>query len=166
MLIIFIIPLSLTLLQVINPVNYLLLMGRYTPFGNSGYLQGFTSGYGVDKTIDYFQKISKHSKIIIAVGENTGNPESAMFAYFYKNTNAQVVYFDSRLFGPNLPKLDCFNSDIPLYFVAREEQLVGLDKFLGKIKTIKNPYGVNTIGIYGLKKNCKGKTFKLQITAT
>jgi 4-amino-4-deoxy-L-arabinose transferase-like glycosyltransferase len=166
MLIIFIIPLSLTLLQIISPVNYLLTMGKYAPFGDTNYLQGFTSGYGVDETINYFQTISKSNKIIITVGENSGNPESAMLIYFNKNANVQVVYFDSRLFGPNLATLDCLSSDIPLYFVAREEQLVGLDKYLQKIKTIKNPYGKNTIGIYVLRKNCKGKTLKLQITAT
>jgi 4-amino-4-deoxy-L-arabinose transferase-like glycosyltransferase len=166
MLIIFIIPLSLTLLQIISPVNYLLTMGKYTPFGDTNYLQGFTSGYGVDETINYFQTISKSNKIIITVGENSGNPESAMLIYFNKNANAQVVYFDSRLLGPSLLALDCFTSNIPLYFVARDEQLVGLDKYLQKIKTIKNPYGKNTIGIYELKKNCKGKTLKLQITAT
>ena len=166
MFIIFIIPLSLTLLQIINPVNYFLTIGRYTSFGNSSYLQGFTSGYGVDETITYFQNISKQRKIIITIGENSGNPESAMLVYFYKNTNVQVVYFDSRLFGPNLSTLDCFSSDTPLYFVAREEQLVGLDKYLQKIKTIKNSYGTNTIGIYTLKKNCKGKTLRLQINVT
>lgn len=164
--IIFIIPIGLTLLQLINPVNYFLLMGKYTPFDNSVYIRGFTSGYGVDKVIDYFQEISKSKRIIITIGENTGNPESAMLAYFYKNNNVKVVYFDSRLFGPTLSKLDCFNSDIPLYFVSREEQLVGLDKYLQKIKTFNNPYGKNTIGIYVLKKNCKGKTLKLQMRST
>jgi hypothetical protein len=157
---------SLTLLQIINPVSYLVTMGRYTPFGDMNYLQGVTSGYGVDQAISYFQKLSQNNKIIITVGENTGNPESAMLAYFYKNANAQVVYFDSRLLGPSPLALDCFSSDIPLYFVSRENQLVGLDKYLQKIKTIKNPYGTNTIGIYTLKKNCKGKTLKLQIAPT
>lgn len=164
--ILFTIPFGLTLLQIVNPVNYFLLMERYTPVSDMGYLQGFTSGYGVDQAISYFQGLSKNQKIIITIGENSGNPESAMFDYFYRNPNVQVVYFDSRLFGPSLSSLDCFSTSIPLYFVAREEQLVGLDKYLQKIKTIKNPYSTNTIGIFNLKKNCKGKTLKLQITAT
>ena len=166
MLIIFIIPFGLTLLQVINPVNYLLLTGKYTPFGNMSYLQGFTSGYGIDETVSYFKDISKTKSIYVTVGENTGNPESAMLTYFNNFPNVHATYFDSRLLGPDLVSLDCFTSDSPLYFVSRDEQLVGLDKFLQKIKTIKNPYGVNTIGIYELKKNCKGKTLKLQVRST
>lgn len=166
MFILFSIPFGLTLLQIVNPVSYFLLVERYASVSDMGYLRGFTSGYGVDETISYFQNLSKSHRIIITVGENSGNPESAMFDYFYRNPNVQVVYFDSRLFGSSLATLDCLSTTAPLYFVAREEQLVGLDKYLQKIKTIKNPYGTNTIGIYTLKKNCKGKTLKLQITAT
>jgi hypothetical protein len=164
--IIFVIPLCLTLLEIVNPIDYFLLTGRYTPFGNSGYLQGATSGYAVNDAIAYFQKTSESSKIIISIGENTGNPESAISDYFYKNPNVQVVYLDSRLFGQNISLFDCFSSSVPLFFVAREEQLVGLDKYLQKLETIRNPYGLNTIGIYILKKNCKGKTFNLQISTT
>jgi 4-amino-4-deoxy-L-arabinose transferase-like glycosyltransferase len=166
MIIIFIIPFSLTAVQVVNPAEYILLMGKVATFNDSNYLKGFTSGYAVDEVINYFQKLSEKQKIIITIGENTGNPESAVLVYFSKNSNVQVIYFDSRLFGPSISALDCFKSNIPLYFVSREEQLVGLDKFLEKIKTIKNPYGINTIGIYTLKKNCKGKTFNLQISPT
>jgi hypothetical protein len=166
MIIIFILPFSLTMIQVISPAEYILLMGRVAPFNDTGYLQGFTSGYAVDEAISYFQKISENKKIIITIGENTGNPESAIIVYFLKSTHAQVVYFDSRLFGPSISQLDCFKSDIPLYFVSREEQLVGLDRFFQKIKTIKNPYGINTIGIYTLKNNCRGRTFNLQINPT
>jgi hypothetical protein len=160
---VFIIPFGLTSLQIASPVEYLLLTGRYSRYNNMNYLQSFTSGYGVDETVSYFYNLSKSEHIIISVGENTGNPESAIFTYFNNFPNAQAVYLDSKLLGPSLVSHDCLRSDTPLYFVAREEQLVGLDKFLQKIKTIKNPYGVNTIGIYTLKKDCKGKTFKLQV---
>jgi hypothetical protein len=63
----------------------------------------------------------------------------------------------------NLDTIDCLQFNKPIYFVARDSQLVGLDKFLVKDKVIKNQFGNNTIGIYKLNINCKGKVFKLNL---
>jgi len=165
-LLVLIIPFGFTTFQVADPANYLQAFEKITYFGNSSYLRGFTAGYGVDQTVSYFKNISKQNKILVTVAENTGNPESAIIVYFNKSSTVQVVYMDGRLFGSALSAYDCLASDIPLYFVARDEQLVGLDKYLQKFKTIKNPYGPNTIGIYILKKDCRGKTFELRPVAT
>lgn len=160
------IPFILTFFQIVNPPQYIKTMSKYTGFNNLTYLEGFTSGYGVSEVVNYFNEVSKSNPIFIGVGENTGNPESAMIVYFNKNTKAKVAYFDSRLFGTSLNGYDCLSYDTPLYFVSRDEQLVGLDKYLQKIKTIKNPYFQNTIGVYALKKNCKGKVFQLRTIST
>jgi 4-amino-4-deoxy-L-arabinose transferase-like glycosyltransferase len=165
-LVVFILPLCLTVFQVAAPASYLLSMEKLTYFDNAAYLHGYTSGYGINDTVNYFKKLSKQNKIMITIAENTGNPESAMIVYFNKPSNAQVVYMDSNIFGPVLGSYDCLSSDIPLYFVARDEQLAGLNKYLQKVDTIKNPYGPNTIGIYTLKKNCKGKMLNLHPVAT
>lgn len=161
-----VIPFCLTTFQVIAPTNYLLATEKIPYFGNSGYLSDSTSGYAVNQAINYFKAVSKHTKIIITVANNTGNPESAIITYFNNTPNVQVVYMDGRIFGPMINEYDCLSSSVPLYFVSREEQLVGLDKYLLKLKTIKNPHGQNTIGIYVLKKNCSGKTFELRPEAT
>jgi 4-amino-4-deoxy-L-arabinose transferase-like glycosyltransferase len=166
MVIIFIVPFCLTVFQVVRPANYLLAEEKLTYFDNSGYLHGFTSGYGINGTVDYFKKISVKNKITVTIAENTGNPESAIIDYFNKSLSVQVVYMDARIFGPGINVYDCFSSSVPLYFVARGEQLAGLNKYLEKLKMIKNPYGPNTIGIYVLKKNCKGKTFQLNPMST
>lgn len=161
--VVLIVPFGLTVLQIADPPSYLSLTLKYTRYNNATYLQGVTSGYAVSETINYFNNLSKSEKLIIAVGENTGNPESAIFTYFSNRGNIKAIYLDSRLFKGDLSKLDCLYSPIPVYFVARDEQLVGLDKFMQKIKTIRNPYGSNTIGIYVFKKNCRGETLKLEL---
>jgi hypothetical protein len=165
-LIILIISFCLTVFQVEDPANYLLEAQKLTYFGNSAYLHEFTSGYGVDETVSYLKNLSKQNKIMVTIAENTGNPESAIIIYFNKSSNVQVVYMDSKIFGSALNSYDCLSANVPLYFVARDEQLAGLDKYLEKVRTIKNPYGSNTIGIYTLKKNCQGKTFELRPVVT
>ncbi|HYM65001.1 MAG TPA: glycosyltransferase family 39 protein [Candidatus Sulfotelmatobacter sp.] len=155
------VPLSLTFYQVINPPSYIISMGKISGYTNSAYLSGFTSGYGINDVLNYFNKISSSEKIVIGIAENTGNPESAINIYFNKNKNVKVVYFDSRLFDMDLSNYDCLKTNSQVYFVSRDNQLVGLDKFLEKIKTIKNPYGTNTIGIYKLKTKCSGKVLEI-----
>ena len=165
-LMIFSIPFCLTILQLINPPFYLIKTLPYASLVNSAYLQGFTSGYGINETVDYFKSISKNKVIIVGIGENTGNPESALISYFNQSANVKVVYFAPELFPMKISDYDCLHLDTPLYFVARDEQQVGLEKFLHKLKTVKNPYGKNTIGIYTLRKDCVGKSLILHINPT
>lgn len=154
-------PLSLTLLQVSSQPNYINFMGRFTGINNSDYLSGFSSGYGVDEAINYIKNFSNGENITVGVAENTGNPESAVIANFANDKHIQVGYLDEKLIGTDISKYSCLNVSKPLIFIARDNQQGGLDKFLEKTKTIKNPYGDNTIGVYGLKSNCKGKTLYL-----
>jgi hypothetical protein len=116
--------------------------------------------------VDYLKGISKNKAIIVGIAENTGNPESALLSYFNNSANVKVVYFMPETFPMNLSTYDCLRLDSPLYFVARDEQQSGLEKFLTKLKTVKNPYGKNTIGIYTLKKGCVGKSLVLHTSST
>jgi hypothetical protein len=138
-------------------------MSKFSAQNDLIYVQGFTSGLGINQTVDYLKQKSKKSKIIIGVAENTGNPESAMQVYFNKDQNPPVVYFDSRLLSSDLNNYDCLSFDKDTYFISRDNQLVGLDKFLHKIKTIKNPYSANSIGIYKIDKNCRGKSIEIKL---
>jgi hypothetical protein len=165
-LIIFLVPFCLTLLQLINPPLYLLKTMPYSPSVNSTYLTGVTSGYGINETVGYLKSLAKDKAIIVGITENTGNPESAMLSYFNRSANIKVVYFAPEAFPPNLNEYNCLSLDAPLYFVARDQQQAGLEKFLEKIKTVRNPYGKNTIGIYTLRKNCVGKSLILHVNST
>lgn len=157
------IPLLLTLYQIVNFPGYILTMGKVSGYSHSTYLNGFTSGYGVNEAVNYFKNLSKKEEFVIGIAQNSGNPESAFQAYFNKNKNAKVVYMDSKLFEVDVNNYDCMSTGRKTYFVSRDNQQAGLEKFFTKIKEIKNPYGSNWISIYTLKKNCKGKTLEVAI---
>lgn len=160
------IPFGLTSLQILNPTLYLIKTIPYSPSVNATYLQGITSGFGINEAVNYFETAANGKPIIVGVAENTGNPESALITYFNKSPNIQVVYFAPELFPIKLDNYVCLSFDQPLYFAARDEQTSSLGKFLTKVKTIRSPYGKNTIGIYKLKQNCRGKTLNLHANAT
>ncbi len=160
------ISLILTFYQITDFPNYILNMGKVSGYINNSYLISNTSGYGVNDAIDYFQKLAKKEEFIIGVAQNTGNPESAFQVYFNKTKNPTVAYMDSNLLSVNLNDYDCFSTGVNTYFVSRDNQQAGLEKFLIKLKTFKNPYGENTIGIYKLNQQCKGKTLKVSVAKT
>lgn len=144
----------LTLLQLFNQVDYFRFYGKISGIDYYHYLNTYTTGYGLKETFSYLDKFSENEKVFIGVALNTGNPESAVIVNYNKNANVKVVYMDARLFPPQTPNFKCIYLGRPTFFVSREEQLSGLDKFWKKIKTIKNPYGDNTIGIYLLRNDC------------
>jgi len=150
--------LPLTLLQIVNQVVYFRFYGNISGVTYYNYLNTNTAGYGLDKVYSYLNNISKNKKIIVGVAENTGNPESAMIVHYGKSLNVRVIYFDSRLLSPQILNYDCLETGMPTYFVSRQSELVGLDKFFVNLKFIQNPYGKNITGIYTLKSNCKGNT--------
>lgn len=93
---------------------------------------------------------------------NSGNPENAIDVYMDNNPYAVSVHM-SAVFIPNLDKYQCLSSKYPVYFVSRYNQLSGLDPYLVQEKMYENPYSNYSIGIYTLKKNCKGIHYPSQI---
>jgi hypothetical protein len=91
---------------------------------------------------------------------NSGNPENAIDVYMVNTSHAASVHM-SALFIPNLSKYQCLSSKYPVYFVSRYNQLSGLDAYFVQEKMYKNPYANYSIGIYTLKKNCKGNTLSI-----
>ena len=138
-------------------------MGKISGYSHTSYLNGFTSGYGVNEAVNYFKNLSNKEKFVIGIAENSGNPESALLVFFNKNENIKVIYMDSKLFGVNLSNYDCLSTGVKTYFVSRDNQQAGLEKFFIKITEIKNQYGANWIGIYKLKESCKGKILNATI---
>jgi 4-amino-4-deoxy-L-arabinose transferase-like glycosyltransferase len=165
-LLVVVVPFALTMLQIFNPPLYLSKTLPYAPSVNASYLSGVTSGYGVNEAVDYFKNVSQNKPIVVGIAENTGNPESALIDYFISSPKVKVVYFAPELLPLQLNSYDCLSINSVFYFAARDEQQIGLEKFLQKIKTIRSPYGKSTIGIYTLKKGCVGKTLVLHINAT
>lgn len=157
------IPFIMSLWQIFSPASYILSLSTLTTVAPIEYVRGTTSGYGIPE-IKAFIDTHATSLTDVAIAENTGNPESALEMYYEKNHTVTVIYLDQRMLGDVINQYDCINPGKKFYFVSREEQQGGLNKFYVKIKTITNPYGENTWGIYTLKTNCKGATAHLNMT--
>lgn len=156
--ILLIIPYALTLLEVFSPVSYFAFYNGLTPYSDQdGYITSNTSGYGVAETLAYLKKLSEQGPMVVGYASNAGNPESAVRAAFYL-TDVKTGSLDASLLGNELNGVDCLQSSAPIYFVSRDEQQAGLNKYLANVTFFKNPYGMNKIGIYRLKTNCQGKT--------
>lgn len=157
----FLAPIILTSILIFQPPLYFSVMEKTNSYSDGGYLRSFTSGYGVVEAKNYIEKDSGNERTFVGIALNTGNPESAMLAYFYKNERIKAGYFDSSLFGNRLNGIECFDLPVKFYFVSRDEQQAGLNRFFSKIKTFKNPYSDYSLGIYTLKEPCSGKTLRL-----
>ncbi|QQG41993.1 MAG: glycosyltransferase family 39 protein [Candidatus Woesebacteria bacterium] len=142
----------ITYLLVISPITYFNVMDKMTVFSQkSEYLTGWTSGYGIPEVVDYLNQKGKDKKIIAGVRIDAGNPESAVFAYFNNSAWVKPTYIDSRNLDRSVLNLSCLTSPIPVYFVARDGNLAGLDKFFVEEKRYYKPENISYISISALK---------------
>lgn len=159
-----VLPTIVTTIQIISPVQYFMLTAKVTNYSDiSGYIQTANSGYGAVETIRYLKDQSKDRNIYVATALNTGNPESAVRAYLVKDQKISVVYFDSQMFDKQLYDYDCLQTSRPFYFISRDEQQAGLNKFFSETTRYKNHYGTNSIGVYTLKHDCEGKILPIDL---
>jgi hypothetical protein len=144
---------AFTTLLIFSPIKYFTFLDKMTVTSQKdGYMNNWTSGYGIPETVSYLENLSKGKQIIVGVRLDAGNPESAIFTYFNGSENIMVTYIDPRILNPDLLKLPCLPSNIPVYFVARGGILNGLDKFFQEEKRFGKPEGEQYISIHSLKK--------------
>ena len=142
----------MTALLIFSPLRYFNILDKITVFSQkSEYVTDWTSGYGIPETVNYLNNLSKDKQIIVGVRIDAGNPESAMFAYLNNSNKVKVVYLDPRTLDPELLKLPCLPSNIPVYFVARDGILNGVDKFFQEVIRFEKPSGEHFISIDTLK---------------
>ncbi len=147
------VPLIITTLLIFSPITYFDFLGKFTSTSQKdGYLSGWTSGYGIPETVKYLTEQGKDKQIIVGVRIDAGNPESAMFAYFNSSKNVYVIYLDPRIINPELLKLPCLPANVPIFFVARDGMLNGLDKFFKEDIRFGKAEGNNFISVNSLKK--------------
>jgi 4-amino-4-deoxy-L-arabinose transferase-like glycosyltransferase len=163
-LIICFVPLLITLLQVFSPIMYFNLFS-FSRFSEGSYVSGWTSGFGVSEAIRYIEAVSKKQQRIF-VGESlyTGTPESAVMVWFEKNRKVTVGYLDRRILGDQVDSFNCLQTDIPVYFLSKDRDVAGLEKFLENLTFLKNPYNTNKIGIWKVRTSCEGKAMKVRLT--
>lgn len=155
------ISLLLTLLQISNPKEYILQTSKITPMAETSYIIGGTAGYGTQEAITY---IKQHSSLtqptLVVFGLNIGNPESAVDVYASKAPNLFPLHIDAKFFQ-NLESYQCMTSAYPLFFVTRNDQLLGLNRYFSLEKSFPTIDPSYSIRIYTLKKSCKGNTLSL-----
>lgn len=157
-----VIPFIISIFLILKPAEYILLFSKITSYSETQYIKDFTSGFGIKEAFNYLTNASKKEKIFVTYATNSGNPESALIVYLNKHPEMQGAYLDSQLLGNITDGADCINLGKKTYFVSRDQQQAGLNKFFVKVTDFKNPYSDYSIGIYTLKENCEGKTIKLQ----
>lgn len=155
-LVILTIPFLMSVFQIFNVDKYLMIMNKYAKgLDMSVYISGFTSGYGVDGAIEYIKSESTmHDRIFVGVRLDAGNPESAIMAYFFKKGNLKIipVYFDQLITIQPLGE-NFFGNYYPFYFVSRDDNLGGMNKYLMEIKRYYKPDDKSFVGIYKYVQN-------------
>lgn len=143
----------MTAFLIFSPLIYFNLLNRVTTFSQKpDYVTGWTSGYGIPETVDYLKNQSNGNPIIVGVRLDAGNPESAIFAYFNSSATIKAAYLDPRILNLDLLKLPCLPSEVPVYFVARDGILNGLDKFFQEDIRFYKPGGEHFVSIDSLKR--------------
>lgn len=155
------IPFFLSLLFIINPKEYILQTANASSYAETSYIIGKTAGYGTQEAIAY---IKQHSSLeqptLVVFGLNIGNPESAVDVYASKASNLFPLHIDASFFQ-NLESYQCMTSSYPLFFVTRNDQLLGLNRYFSLEKSFSTHDPNYSIRIYTLKKDCKGNTLSL-----
>ena len=150
-----IMPVTISLLSITYPIQYLNLIG----FGvDEGYTRGQTSGIGVKEAGYYVQSLTKGKRAFVAMALNAGNPESGIIDFFQKDELIKTGFMDSQGLG-DLSSIECLKAPIPLYYLTRNEEIGEFARYFKKIKTIHQPSGGYSIGIYQLNTECKGKKY-------
>lgn len=141
---------------VYKPILYFSFSNKITPYSEFGFVDGQVSGYGITEVVDFLELENKKRPIVITFAENTGNPESSLSVYSFKK-NIANGYFELRyLIG--LPReTECIEMEngARIYFVSRNDQLAGFERFTKKIKSIKKPLSNESVGIYEFISGCK-----------
>jgi len=151
--IVLVVPFFITVIQIFSPLKYFSVASSVTSLSQKNeYVTEWPSGYGIPEVINFLNSRAKDGAILAGVRIDAGNPENAIFTYFNSSRFVRPIYFDVKVIRSD--GLDCISVEKPLYFISRDNQLAGLDKFLEEVKRVYKPEGRSYIGIHRLKTNC------------
>lgn len=150
------IALFTSLFQIYKPIEYFQVSNSITTLGEYVIVSGPTSGYGFQEVIEFLEIENKKNPIVVTYAENTGNPESGLSVYLNKK-KIMNGYMEARYLEGLSPEIQCIQlqSGQTMYFVSRDEQLAGLEKYVEKVKTFIKPLSHDTLGVYIFKKGCE-----------
>ena len=157
----FFIPIFFSLILIFNPEYYIMQLSKISKYSEVGYVRGQTSGYGINETMRYIKEHSSSSQpSMVVFGLNIGNPESAADLYSQKAPNLAALHIDSKFFQ-GLDQYQCLTSKYPVFFVTRDGQLAGMDRYFSEEVSFPNPDNTYSVGIYTIKKDCSGNALSL-----
>lgn len=156
-----IIPIISSFILIIYPSWYISQLSHFTKYSELFYIQGQTSGYGIEEAKDYIKRNSSEDKpTLVLFALNAGNPENAMNLFAQQHKNMFGIYIDAAIFE-GLDQIECLSSEYSVFFVTRSVELAGMNRFFELETSFPNPDGKYFVGIYTLKKECGGKTLSL-----
>jgi hypothetical protein len=134
-------------------------MAKFTKYSDTYYVYGQTSGIGIKETMKYInENASSFTPNMVFIAPNIGNPESAIDLYSYKSSNLVSLHIKDT-FLPEINQFSCATSDLPVFFVTRNDEQAGMERFFELSKSFKN--GEYSVNVYKLKKDCKDNSFSL-----
>lgn len=139
-------PAIISLFIILRPYQSLITLSFSSSQKNdmASYVLGWPSGWGVKETADWLNQESKRNPIIVLVRADSGNPEDAMFVYLRNNKNIFIGAINRPLTQSDLVK-----QEVPIYFVSRGEQYLGMKDFLEEKALFKKPGNSGEfVGIY------------------
>ena len=139
------------MLLIINPRKYYLGMTLYPKSQDdmSQYMTNWTSGYGIDQSVNWLEHRAEKQKIIVFIRQDFGNPESAMVVYLSNNKNIKLLSIN--VFPQVMAAINKTKTDYPMYFVSRGNQFAGMEKYLIKRARFPKPDGNEFVGIYQIR---------------
>ena len=75
-----------------------------------------------------------------------------------KDSAIQLTYIESKYVPATA---ECLVTPVSLYFVSREDDQAGFDRFFHRVYFVRHPVSGFGIGIYTPKSPCVGKTIRL-----
>lgn len=154
-------PFIITVVLIFNPAFYIIQSSKISRFSEMAYITGQTSGFGIKEAVDYIKNNASSSKPnMILFGLNLGNPENAINLYSSLDNRLYGMRID-RSFFQDIENYQCLTSDYPVFFVTRQDQLLGMDNYFTVVQEFPNPYSKYAIRIYTLKRDCQGNSASL-----
>jgi len=99
----------------------------------------------VKEAATFLTQKAKKSPIIVLLRADSGNPEDGILAYLSKNKNIIFVQISEK---PKPEELAIILKKIPLYFVSRGPQFLGMENWLSESAIFRKPLGEEFVGVY------------------
>lgn len=114
------------------------------------YVDGWSSGYGVKEVLAAIDADRHGEQALVAVRWDSGNPEDAMFVYTKGNPQITTKYLDPRLPKEAYKVLDA-SARGRVYFVTRQGQYNGFERYLTPLGQFSKPGGKEKIELFRVR---------------